>query len=179
MSKFRVRLYGDPVLRKHAAEVAEFGESLRSLAADMVETMLEEDGIGLAAPQIGLSTRLMVIGLPTEEEGKRRVLTMANPEILEEDEEIVTMEEGCLSLPGLAEDVDRPDYIKVRYQDVEGNEQLLETDGILSRVIQHELDHLNGVLFVDHISPLKRSLLRGRLKELEKESRKAASLAGS
>jgi peptide deformylase len=179
MSKYRIRLYGDPILRRRAEEITEFGPELEQLARDMVEVMIDDDGIGLAAPQIGLSKRFLVIGLPAKEEDEpRRILAMANPVILEESENVVTMEEGCLSLPGLAEEVDRPDRITIKYQDLKGEEQSITTGGLLARVIQHEYDHLDGVLFIDHISPLQRSMIRGKLKDLEKESREAAREAG-
>lgn len=175
MSLLKIRVYGDPVLRDAAEDVSDFGESLETLARDMVQTMIKEDGIGLAAPQVGISERFLVMGIPGEKESDpRSIYALANPRIVEESEETVVMEEGCLSLPGINEDVIRPERVVVEYQDLQGNPQRLEADGMLARVVQHEMDHLDGVLIVDHITSLKRSMLRGRLKELEKESREMA-----
>lgn len=179
MPKYRVRLYGDPVLRQIGEPVTDFGPELEELARDMVEVMIDDDGIGLAAQQIGLPLQFLVIGLPAlDEDEPRRIIAMANAEILEEGDETVVMEEGCLSLPGINEEVERPEKLKVKFQDLKGEEKILELDGTVARVFQHEYDHTVGVLFIDHISPLKRSLLRGRLKELEKESRQASQEAG-
>lgn len=176
MPKYKVRIYGDPVLREVGDPITDFGPELEQLARDMVEVMIDDDGIGLAAQQIGLKKQFLVIGLPGEnEDDPRRILAMANSEILEESEDEVTMEEGCLSLPDINEEVDRPERVKVRFQDLQGEEKTIELDGMLARVFQHEYDHTIGVLFIDHITPLKRSMLRGKLKELEKESRQASS----
>ncbi len=176
MSLLKVRVYGDPVLRESADPVTEFDGRLEELTRSMIETMIREDGIGLAAPQVGVLERLLVIGIPGEkEDDPRRIFTFVNPEIVEESDEQVVMEEGCLSLPGINEEVERPVRVVVEYQDIEGTPQRLQADGILSRVVQHEIDHLDGVLIVDRITALKRSMLRGRLKELEKESRDVAT----
>ncbi|MFH0881677.1 MAG: peptide deformylase [bacterium] len=176
MSLLKIRVYGDPVLRLQADEVTTFGKPLEDLARDMVETMIREDGIGLAAPQVGILERFLVIGIPGEkEDDPRRIFVFANPETVEESDEKVVMEEGCLSLPGINEEVERPVRVVVQYQDLDGNELTLEADGLLARVVQHEIDHLDGVLIVDHIPALKRSMLRARLKELEKESSEMAN----
>jgi peptide deformylase len=180
MAVREIRVYGDPVLRREAEPVESFDDELRAFVQDMVQTMLEsDDGIGLAAPQVGLSRRVLVIGLPPSEESveegaERRIIAMINPEILEESEDTELMDEGCLSLPGLvAEEIERPASVKVRFQKLDGEEVVVDADGFLARVIQHELDHLNGVLIIDHLPALKRSLLRGQLKKLQKQAKEA------
>ena len=164
----KIRIYGDPVLKKNAKEVTDFDENLRDLANSMIETMFaHESGIAIAAPQIGVSRRIEVIDL-TFGEDYGNVLTLVNPEIIEsEGEEVI--EEGCLSVPGILEDVVRPKKIHVRYQDLNGDVKDIETDTFLSRVIQHETDHLDGVLFVDRLSSVKRTILAKKLQSLAKE----------
>lgn len=171
MSNMKIEIIGAPVLRDVAEDVTEFGEPLEKFAGQMVQTMIDNDGIGLAAPQVGLSKRFLVIGLPVDEDDSaRKILAVANPEIIEEGEELVTMEEGCLSIPGISEEVTRPEAIKVRFQDLQGKTVETEFSGLLSRVFQHEYDHLDGVLFVDHLSALKRRLLKKKLSRLSEEA---------
>lgn len=170
MAEMKIRIYGDPVLREPAEDVTEFGKELEDLAGKMVQAMIEADGIGLAAPQVGLSKRFLVVGLPTGEDAtRRRVYAMANPEIIDEGDELVIMEEGCLSIPGISEEVERPETITIRFQNLKGETVEMEARDILARVVQHEMDHLDGVLFTDHLSPLKKTMLRGRLKRLAQE----------
>jgi peptide deformylase len=171
MSVLEIRVLGDPVLRKEAEDVTEFGEPAQKLVDDLMETMLHsDDGIGLAAPQVGISKRALVIGFPIDGDMEnRKLVALLNPEILEESEEVEAMEEGCLSLPGIQAEVDRPIWIKFRYQDVEGNELIAEAEDYFARVVQHEMDHLDGVVITDHLPALKRSLIRGKIKSLEKE----------
>ncbi|MCB2199008.1 peptide deformylase [bacterium] len=166
----KIRIYGDPVLREPAEDVTEFGSKLEDLAGQMVQAMIEADGIGLAAPQVGLSLRFLVVGLPTGEDAtRRRVFAMANPEIIDEGDEMIIMEEGCLSIPGISEEVERPEKITIRFQNLKGETVEMEANDILARVVQHEMDHLDGVLFTDRISPLKKTMLRGRLKRLAQD----------
>ena len=165
-----IRIYGDPVLRRKAARVEVFDEQFKALVEEMFPIMFEADGIGLAAPQVNISKAFLVIGMPRENQEPDR-LVFVNPEILEARGE-GTFEEGCLSLPGIREEVIRPEWIRVRYQDAEGLIKELETEGLLARVLQHEMDHLNGILLVDRISPARRSLLRSELKELAERSQK-------
>lgn len=170
MAEMDIRIYGDPVLREPAEDVTEFGEPLEELAGKMIRTMHEEDGVGLAAPQVGLSKRFLVIGLPTGEDlSVRKYFAMANPEIIDEGDELVTMEEGCLSIPGISEEVERPSEVTVRFQNLKGEVVEMKTHDYLARIVQHEMDHLDGVLFVDHLSPLKKTMLRGKLKRLQTE----------
>lgn len=172
MSQMKIRIYGDPVLRDVAEPVTEFGPELEKLAADMLETMEKGDGIGLAAPQVGLGIRFIVIGLPEEVDGERkmRILTMANPVIVTESEEVATCEEGCLSLPEINVQVERPESITVEYQDLQGNKQVVDADDMLAVVIQHEMDHLDGVLITDYLPALQRTLMRGKLKRLAEQA---------
>jgi peptide deformylase len=171
MAVMKILVYGDPVLRKVAEPVTDFGPNLEQIAADMLETMEKGDGIGLAAPQVGLSIRFLVIGLPVEEEGVRKMitLTLANPEIVAESEELATCEEGCLSLPEINIQVERPEAVTVNYQDLQGNPQVLEADDMLAVVVQHEMDHLDGVLITDYLPMLQRTMMRSKLKRLSEE----------
>jgi peptide deformylase len=172
MAEMKILVYGDPVLRKVAEPVTEFGPKLEQLSADMLETMEKGDGIGLAAPQVGLSIRFIVVGLPMEEEGvqKLRTLTMANPVIVAESDEIAMCDEGCLSLPEINVQIERPEAVTVEYQDLQGNKQVLEADDMLAVVVQHEMDHLDGVLITDYLPVLQRTLMRGKLKRLSEEN---------
>lgn len=150
-----IRLYGDPVLREEAAPVEAFDDELERLIDDLIETMYEADGIGLAAPQVGVPLRVFVYDIRDPDVGPGVLL---NPEIVESDGS-ARDEEGCLSLPGLTEIVERPESIVVRALDRGGHAVEIEAEGLLSRCIQHERDHLDGVLFIDRLSPLKRRLL--------------------
>ncbi len=172
MSADDIRIYGDEVLRKKAKPVREFDDQLKSTAEQMFEVMFETDGIGLAAPQVGISRSFLVIGMPREDEDPEK-LFFANPKILETRGES-SFEEGCLSVPGISDEIIRPEWIRVKYQDMEGNEHVMENGELLARVLQHEIDHLNGILFVDRISPARKSLLKNSLKKLADESRNTA-----
>ncbi|MFC3125804.1 peptide deformylase [Pseudoroseomonas globiformis] len=163
-----------PELRAKARPVADADmDQVRSLVPSMLETMYKAPGIGLAAPQIGRLLRLVVIDLQPDDQPAP--LVMINPEILEASDDLEVREEGCLSLPNQYADVARPAVIRVRWHDLEGKRQEMQADGLLATCIQHEVDHLNGVLFVDHISALKRNMLLRRLaKELKTKSRDEA-----
>ena len=164
MQKLRVIKYGNPILRMKADRIEKIDDSIRELVDDMILTMQWEAGIGLAAPQVAQSIALLVVdhsliyedGVPT---------AYINPEILASEGETV-MEEGCLSIPDIREEVKRPEIITIRYQNVEGDIKEERLDGLLARVLQHEIDHLKGVLFVDKISPLKKQLLKKELKTI-------------
>jgi peptide deformylase len=161
-----VRIYGDPVLRQRTAEVTSFDDSLRSLAADMRETMHAYRGVGLAANQIGVLQRICVVDVPDEQEGApRHVYTLVNPRVAERNGS-EPGEEGCLSIPGIYEEVSRALHIEVEYRDERGEKRSLDAEGFLARAIQHEIDHLDGVLFVDRLSLLKRQFLRRSLEAL-------------
>lgn len=164
--------YGDPVLRKEGEDLSSDYPQLNALIQDMWETMEKARGVGLAAPQINKSLRLFVIDstlMYDEDEpnhGIRQVFL--NPEILEEWGKEWAYEEGCLSIPGIRADVVRPSNLRIRYQDENFKWHEKEFDGLTARVIQHEYDHIEGVLFTDHLKPLKRTLLKGKLEDISK-----------
>ncbi|MCC5942309.1 MAG: peptide deformylase [Balneolaceae bacterium] len=164
--------YNDSVLRQNAEPVKENSEELQQLIDNMFETMYNSNGVGLAAPQIGKSIRLFVVDtdVMTEElddEEDIGPLVFINPEIVKTDGNEIRMEEGCLSIPEVRDEVNRPEMVEVSYLDREFNKQLIRTEGWLSRVIQHEYDHLKGVLFLDHISAFRRRLHRSALRKIE------------
>ena len=166
MAILQVRYYGDPVLRKRAAPVTSFDAKLERRVADLNETMRAYQGVGLAANQVGVLERVLVVDVPLDDQGITRAAhTLVNPVILERSGS-QTAEEGCLSIPGVFEDVARALRIEVRYQDEKGKSHALEAEGYLARAIQHEVDHLDGVLFVDRLSVLKRQFLKRDLESL-------------
>jgi len=154
----RVRYYGDPALRNRAREVTEFDASLLSLVEDMQETMKAYNGVGLAANQVGVLQRVLVVDVPVDEATRARY-ALVNPE-LDQRAGTETGEEGCLSIPGLYEDVRRSQRVRVRALDEHGRPIEFVAEGYLARALQHEVDHLDGVLFVDRLSLLKRRFLR-------------------
>jgi len=165
-------LMGDPVLRERAAEVTEFDARLKQLVRDMFETMYHADGIGLAAPQIGLSTRVIVVDLRREQvegDGDPERVALVNPRITWESKETDKQTEGCLSIPGLEEVVTRPVSVTVEGFDEEGNELTVEASELFARALQHEVDHIDGVLFVDRVSALKRKMLLKKWKKQQSE----------
>ena len=163
MSVRKVCVYPDPVLREPTEEVTSFDEELKSLADEMLETMYASDGIGLAGPQVGISKKIAVI----EYKGEKYVLI--NPVIFER-EGAITVEEGCLSFPGIYEKVEAPELIKVEYQDVNGDHFEKDVEGFLACVFSHEIDHLNGKLLIDRVSPLKRQFLKKKLVKQAREN---------
>ena len=158
--------YPDPVLMKPAEDVTVFDKELKQLVADMFESMYEAQGIGLAAPQINIAKRLCIIDLSFKKNPAEKIV-LINPEIIEKEGK-QHEEEGCLSLPEIREKVNRAFQVKVRAQDVEGNWFEIEGTELLSRAFQHEIDHLNGVLFIDHLSRLKRDLVLRRIRKMQK-----------
>jgi peptide deformylase len=148
----------DPVLRKKAKPVERIDAELRRLMDDMLATMYDAPGIGLAAPQVGVLRRLVVMD-PAKDEAPKSPLVMINPEILERSEEMRTHEEGCLSIPDFTAEIERPARTRVSYIDREGKKREAELEGIWSTLVQHEIDHLNGVLFIDYLSRLKRDMV--------------------
>lgn len=181
MSILPIYLYGTEVLRKKAKPVHQLDDSIIKMMYDMAETMHKANGIGLAANQVGELRRMLVLDVSAIERGETeaeegemkqadsegKILVMMNPEILEEGETL-SLEEGCLSLPELRAEVDRPEKIKVKYRDANFEEAELTAEGMLARVILHETDHLDGVLFIDRIGKTRRALLRSDLKKIEK-----------
>ena len=164
-----LKYIGNEVLRRKADLVVKFGDALRAHLPRMIEVMREEGGIGLAAPQVGLSQHffIAVVNVDDEEREVDEIQLMANVEILESSEEEVSMEEGCLSIPELRFDLKRPETVRIGFRDIDGVQVELETGGLLSRVIQHELDHCEGVLFVDRLSPARRAALEMRIAAIE------------
>ena len=164
MSILPIRIYPDPVLRVRCPEVAEFDAALRKLAADMVETMHAAPGVGLAAPQVGVTKRIAVVDLSVGED-RSQVHILVNPRIVEK-EGIETEVEGCLSLPGINDKVDRPVRVKVQAQDLAGQPVELEGEDWLARALCHEIDHLDGILFVDHLRGLRKERVKRQLRRL-------------
>ena len=164
MARLKVYEYPHSVLKKKAEKVACVDDELRRVSDDMLETMYAENGVGLAAPQVGLSQRMVVIDIAHEGE-KNNPLYLVNPEIIWRSEEMVCGEEGCLSVPDQRAEVERHAQVRVHYLDYDGKEQEILADDFLAIVIQHELDHLDGILYIDRISRLKRQMLLKKLKK--------------
>jgi peptide deformylase len=159
MALLPILRFPDPRLRKVAAPVAKIDDSIKALAADMAETMYEAPGIGLAATQVNVHQQLIVIDVS---EARDELLVLINPEILS-DEGLQVGEEGCLSVPGIYDKVERAERVSVRYLDLDGQLKILETEGLLAVCIQHEMDHLQGKVFVDHLSVLKQTRIKSKL----------------
>jgi len=170
MSLLKIITYGNPTLRKKAKPIHKIDPALRKLAEDMIKTMHEAEGIGLAAPQIGKSISLFVVDISPIEEGHKPIAFL-NAEILE-SEGSVPYKEGCLSIPGVSAEVTRPDKIKIRYMDLNGQFHEGLAEGILARVIQHETDHVNGKLFIDYLDDAALEEFKPILHKLEAKNKK-------
>lgn len=170
MTTFDIRLLGDPILRRECPPVERVDDELRDLVERMMETMYAAEGIGLAAPQVGVPARLFVYDL---REAEHPPGVLVNPEIVVREGR-AKEEEGCLSIPGLTAQVERPERIVVEGLDAEGREQRIEAEDLLARCLHHEIDHLDGVLFLDRLSPLKRRLLLGKWSKMEEPESSAA-----
>ncbi|GMU00861.1 peptide deformylase [Corallococcus caeni] len=167
-----ILIWPDPILKQKAKPVVKVDDKVRALIKDMFETMYAAEGVGLAAPQVGILQRIIVLDTrPQQPESKP--LAMINPEFVALEGE-TTYTEGCLSIPGEAEDVDRAAVATVRYLDEDGQEQTLRCDGLLAIAVQHETDHLDGTVFVDHVSTLKREFIRKRMKKLKASKEQGA-----
>lgn len=165
-----VILHPDPVLRQKAEPITDITPEILTLLDDMLDTMYAEDGIGLAAPQINVSKRIIVIDVEPREEGERgKPIKIINPEIIASSDVKTVLDEGCLSLPGMRCDVERPESITVRYMDETGETQEIQADGLLAKCFQHEIDHLDGVLIFDYLSKLKRDMVLKKYQKLLKE----------
>lgn len=162
-----ILIWPDPILKQKAKPVAKVDDKVRALVKDMFETMYAAEGVGLAAPQVGVLQRVIVLDTSPSQEGSKPV-AMINPEIIGMEGE-TTYAEGCLSIPGESEEVDRAARVTVKYLDEEGQEQSLACDALLAIAVQHEVDHLDGIVYVDHVSTLKRELIRKRMKRLKSE----------
>jgi peptide deformylase len=166
-------LLPDPRLKLVSEPVISITPDIRALATDMLDTMYDAPGIGIAAIQIGVAKRVVTIDLAKQDEDKRPIV-LINPEIIAKSDNIGIYEEGCLSIPEFYEDVERPASVKVRYMDLDGKMQEMEADGLMATCIQHEIDHLDGVLFIDHISKLKRDRCVKKFAKLAKERERGA-----
>ncbi len=170
MAKLKVYEYPHPVLKLKAERVPSVDDSVRKILDDMLETMYAENGCGLAAPQIGLSQRLVVVDIAHEGE-EPRPMYLVNPEIVWRSEETEICEEGCLSLPEMRAEVERPESIRVNYTDYNGKACELLAEDFLAVALQHEIDHLDGILYIDHISRLKRQMLVKKLEKVRREQK--------
>ena len=157
----------DPRLQAVSTDVERVDDEIRALVTDMTDSMYAAEGIGLAAIQIGVAKRILVIDLD-QKEGNKNPRAFINPKITWASEEMATYEEGCLSVPEIWDDVERPARVKAEYLDIDGKPQTLEADGLLATCLQHEMDHLNGVLFIDHLSRLKKSMAVKKLTKAKK-----------
>lgn len=171
MALRKIVLMGDPVLRTEAEAVPdeEFGDELLALVNDMFETMYAAEGVGLAAPQIGISRRIFVVDTRDEEDPNLGKYALVNPEIVEFSKQKEKEVEGCLSIPGLEEMVERPWAVKLVARDPQGNPVEMDAEALMARALQHELDHLDGILFPDRVSPLKRRMLLKKWKKLQED----------
>jgi len=162
MPRLKIEMLGAEVLRTPAAEIVEVDDDLRRLIDDMFETMYEAEGVGLAGPQVGVSRRVIVVDVHDDEV---KPFALINPRVVEASAATEKGEEGCLSIPGLSALVERPERVAVEGLDRDGNPVRVEGDGLLARCLQHEIDHLDGVLFIDRVSPLKRKMLLQKWKK--------------
>ncbi len=169
---YPITVYGDPVLRKKTTDIDKTYEGLEKFVDDMFETMHNAEGVGLAAPQIGITDRIFVVDLSPLGEDEPLLIdfkkTFINPHIIEKSGDKILMDEGCLSIPGLREDVLRFNTIRIKYFDQNWQEYDEVYTGFTARVLQHEYDHLDGIMFVDYCSPLKKRLLKGKLADISK-----------
>jgi peptide deformylase len=159
MAVREIKILGDPVLRAPAEAVAEVDAEVKALVRDMFETMYHAEGIGLAAPQVGISRRVLVVDVGNADENGAGAVAFVNPRIVESSKKKERAPEGCLSIPGMEEIVERPESVTVEGLDPDGKQVTVEVSGLLSRALQHEIDHLDGILFIDRVSPLKRRML--------------------
>ena len=163
----------DPILRQVSAPIEQVDDAVRRLSADMLDTMYDAPGIGLAAVQVGIARRMLVIDLSKEDE-ERKPQVFINPEILQSSDERSAYEEGCLSIPDYYAEVERPARVTIRHLGLDGKEQVIEAEGLLATCLQHEMDHLEGILFIDHLSRLKRDMLLKKLAKARKDNAQAA-----
>lgn len=166
MTVRKLRFMGDPVLREKAVPVEKITDEMRTLIRDMFDTMYAEEGVGLAAPQVGVTDRIIVVD--PRDEGITP-FALINPEVVHLSDDLVRDEEGCLSIPGLKEIVERPASVRVEALNPEGERVEIEAEGLLARILQHEVDHLDGILFLDRVSALKRKMLLNRWQKVKPE----------
>tara|TARA_B100001248_G_C27236809_1_gene387476 strand:+ start:171 stop:692 length:522 start_codon:yes stop_codon:yes gene_type:complete len=170
MTKRTIIIEPDPILRKKSDAIEKVDDELRKLMDEMLETMYEAPGIGLAAVQIGILKRLIVIDISKEE--KKNPIFLINPEIITKSKNKSVYEEGCLSLPGQFAEIERPAECLIKYLDYQGKQKELKATGLMATCVQHEIDHLNGVLFIDYLSKLKKDMIIKRLQKKKKEFKK-------
>ena len=164
-----ILFHPDPRLKKNAEAVNDISDALRALAADMLETMYKAPGIGLAAPQVGISTRLIVLDCEKDDSVDAKPLVMVNPEIVSSSEEMNVYEEGCLSIPDHFAEVTRPREVEVKWMDLNGAAQFKSFDGLWATCVQHEIDHLNGILFLDYLGAMRRQVITRKMQKFKKE----------
>ncbi|WP_344844117.1 peptide deformylase [Celeribacter arenosi] len=169
MTLRHILIHPDPRLKKTCEPVSTFDKGLAALADDMLATMYDAPGIGLAAPQVGVMDRLLVMDCVKEEGGTPEPMVLVNPQVVWESDERSVYEEGCLSIPGQYADVERPKMVRVTWQDLEGKAQEQEFDELWATCVQHEIDHLDGVLFIDYLKPLKRQMITRKMQKLKRE----------
>jgi len=168
-----ILIHPDPRLKKVCDPVPEVDAAVRSLMAEMLETMYEAPGIGLAAPQIGVLSRIVVMDCAKGDDEPPDPICLANPEIVWASDEISEHEEGCLSIPDIYAKVTRPAAVRVRFLNRDGAEEERAFDGLRATCVQHEIDHLNGKLFIDYLSPMRRQMITGKMKKLKRERARA------
>ena len=175
--KRRLIWYGEDILRAISEDIKEIDDDIKILIDDMFETMREVHGIGLAAIQVGIPKRLIIVEVESDysDDNKGYKLAMINPKIIEKSPDMIIGEEGCLSLPEIREDVSRSQYIKVSYTDIDGKENIIEAYDLIARIIQHEMDHLDGIVFVDRVEEHHRRRIKKDLRDLKRESKKRAN----
>ncbi|MGI9393772.1 MAG: peptide deformylase [Boseongicola sp.] len=168
-----ILIHPDPRLKAIADPVAEIDDETRRLAADMLETMYVAPGIGLAAPQVGVNKRLLVMDCIKEEDAEAQPMVLINPAIQWSSDELNTYEEGCLSIPDQYGDVERPAEVEVTWTAIDGSENSSKFDGLWATCVQHEIDHLNGKLFIDYLKPLRRQMITRKMVKLKREKARA------
>jgi peptide deformylase len=173
MSLRPILIHPDPRLKKAADPVVDFSDELRRLADDMLETMYDAPGIGLAAPQVGVGRQMLVMDCVKDEDAPPRPMVLINPRVTWSSDERNTYEEGCLSIPEQYAEVERPASVEVAWTDLEGGAQSERFSGLWATCVQHEIDHLNGILFIDYLKPLKRQMITRRMMKLKRERARA------
>ncbi|MEL6551072.1 MAG: peptide deformylase [Pseudomonadota bacterium] len=174
MSIRPILIHPDPRLKKVAEPVSEITDKLRVLAEDMLETMYDAPGIGLAAPQVGVGVRMITMDCVKEEGADPRPMVLLNPEVIATSDEMTTYEEGCLSIPEQYADVERPAEVDVRWMGLDGETHEEHFDGLWATCVQHEIDHLDGKLFIDYLGPLKRQMITRKMQKLKREKARAS-----
>ena len=169
MTVRKILIHPDPRLKATAAPIGSVDKEMRALADDMLETMYDAPGIGLAGPQIGIMQRILVMDCIKDEDAKPEPMVLINPEILSASEELNIYDEGCLSIPDQYAEVERPAVVKVQWTDLDGKIVQEKFDGLWATCVQHEIDHLNGKLFIDHLKPLKRQMITRKMQKLKRE----------